>query len=95
MIALKTIVTQVSGNLSEAYLSGIMENGTHHTIRLRQDFELRIAEPLEFKDDNEAIKFLDMYNHGCKHYSTGKRIFAEYKDQPRQLYFAYEIEELN
>lgn len=95
MIQLKRLVQQVSGNMNEAYLSGINEDGVTHSIRDRQDFELRIAQPLEFKDDNEAIKYLDMHNHECHHYSTGLRIFQVYKDEPRQLHFLYEIEEIN
>ena len=94
MIILKCPVTQVSGNLSEAYLSGINEEGITHSIRDRQDFELRIAEPIEFNNESEAIKYLDLHFHECRHYTTGTRIFQEFKDRPRELFFRYEIEEV-
>jgi len=95
MIVLKRTVQQVSGDLNEAYLSGITEDGYTHSIGDRQDFELRVASPVEFKDDIDAIKYLDMHYHECRHYSTGSRIFQEWKDKPRELCFLYEIEEVN
>jgi hypothetical protein len=94
MIVLKTTVVQVSGYVNDAYLSGITEDNHTHSIRDRQDFELRIAMPLEFKNDLDAIKFLDDRSHGALHYSTGKRIFKAYPDSPRELHFVYEIEEV-
>lgn len=94
MIILKSFCHRVDGQIGETYLSGIMEDGVHHTIRERQDFELRIAEPIEFNTDIEAIQFLDMFDHEIKHYSTGSKIFGSRSDSPRELFFKYEIEEL-
>jgi hypothetical protein len=95
MIRLVTTVQQAGGDMAEAWLSGIYEDGACHSIRLRQDFELRIAEPVEFKDDADAVRYLNMHYHDKRHHSTGSKIFQSDKDSPGRIWFLFEIEELS
>lgn len=95
MIILKMPVQQVSGDMSEAYLSEIIEDGIGHSIRWRQDFELRIASPIEFENDEKAIQFLEFnnvtLNDKPKYVSSGSKIFLI---EGKQIYFYCEIEEV-